>query len=114
MAWLRRPTCQAGNSAIVGSGKALPLGLLGDGGVGGFDDLAGAQAAGTDVDPLDSAADDGTDSLDVWVPTALRPNVGMANTHAERRLFVADLTYRRHSDSFENERTNGFTKQQSA
>ena len=75
--------------------------LLGRRNVGGLDDLAGAQTARADVDPLDAAANDSADPLDIRVPTTLRADVGVADTHAERRLFVADLTYRGHSDSFE-------------
>ena len=98
MAWLRRPTCQAGNSAKWGE-QWLAGELFGGRGMRGLNDLAGAKAARADVDPLDAAADNGTNPLDVRVPPTLCADVGVADAHAERRLLVADLTYRGHDNS---------------
>ena len=67
--------------------------------VGGFDDLAGAQATSADVYPFDASADDGANPLDIRIPAALGPNMRMADAHAKRRFLIADLTYRSHDDS---------------
>ena len=88
-----------GSQCEVVGVKTPTVELFCGGCVGGFDDLAGAQATGADVYPFDASADDGANPLDIRIPAALGPNMRMADAHAKRRLLVADLTYRGHDDS---------------
>jgi hypothetical protein len=67
---------------------------------GGLDDLASTEAAGANVDPLGGTVHQGSNALNVWIPTTLGAHVGVANTHAERRLLAANFANRCHVESF--------------
>ncbi len=81
--------CNWRNTDRNGGGERLSL-----------DDFAGPQAASTDVNALGSTLDQGTNSLDVWIPTTVGTDVGVAHALTERRLFAAYLTDRGHRDTF--------------
>ena len=75
-----------------------PVGSRGTGSarVGNLGDLAGAQAAGAHVDALGRTVDERSDPLNVRIPTTLGADVGVADTHAERRLLAANFANRCH------------------
>ena len=62
-----------------------------------FDNLAGSQAGGADIDPLRLAVDQGTDPLKVRHKTPLGSIIGMGNVVAEHRLLSKYFTYFCHS-----------------
>ena len=97
--------CPRGEALSRAVGSSSPGGLrrgLGPGCSGRdvpdrpLDDLARADARGAGVDPLGRSVHQGPNLLDVRVPTPLGPAVGVADVHAERRLFPTDLTHRCH------------------
>jgi hypothetical protein len=62
----------------------------------GLCDVAGADAAGADLDGLDAAVGNGLDLLKVGVPDGTGLVVGVAYVVAEAGAFSADFTYSRH------------------
>src|SRR5829696_4381721 len=58
---------------------------------GGLDDLAGAQAASADAQPLDAAVHQGADALEVRLEPARCDIVRVADVPADDRPFSADF-----------------------
>jgi hypothetical protein len=56
-------------------------------------DVAGADAAGTDLDGLDGTVSDGLDLLEVGIPYGTGFVVGMADVVAEAGTFTTDCAY---------------------
>ena len=67
--------------------------------LGGFDDLAGLDAGGTNLNALAAAIGLRLDLLQVWVPAATGGVVGVRDVVAELRAFAAKITFLCHSDS---------------
>src|SRR6187397_3210069 len=61
-----------------------------------FDDLARLDATRADVDALGRALDQRTHTLDVRVPAALRPAVGVRHRHTPRGALATHFTNRCH------------------
>ena len=73
----------------------------------GFGDLAGADAAGADVHPLDRGANHDANALEVWQPTAAGNIVGVADPVAEHGGLAADFAHLCHRDSSNNVKGRG-------
>jgi hypothetical protein len=59
--------------------------------------VAGADAAGADLDALDAAVSEGLYLLKIRMPGSLGFIVGMAHVIPEARAFAAYFTYSRHT-----------------
>jgi hypothetical protein len=60
--------------------------------LGGFDNLAGFEAASADANALRAAADKGANALKIWIEAAVGSIVGVAHSVTELRPLAADLT----------------------
>src|ERR1035437_3212895 len=70
-------------------------------------DLARPDARRADLKTLGRPVDDGTDPLDIGIPTTLGAPVGVTDVHSERRLLAADLTHRCHDASTSSQKPQG-------
>ncbi len=85
-------------SHLTGAGK-VSEGRRAPRSLDGLGDVAGADAAGADLDGLDAAIPDGLHLLQVRVPRGAGLVVGVADVVTETGTFAADFTFSRHGST---------------